>query len=114
MWTERPKWTDGLILATAVGLGLSVIVSIGREPDQPQATAPTCQEVVVIVHQGEEILAQCPQGSWIDIVDNNVVCRCGPRREPLWFEHIQPVPPAPEQHRTDRPFKFDGKQGTPI
>jgi hypothetical protein len=112
MWTERPKWTDGLIMVTSVGLALSVIVSIGHE--STPVSPPTCQEAIVLVHQGEEILAQCPQGTWIDIVDNNVVCRCGARREPLWFEHVPPVPPEQENPRTDRPFKSDGKQGTQI
>lgn len=92
MWTERPRaLTDGLLLAIAVGLTVSVIVSIERERDQRTVVSPPqCQEVVVLIHPKEEILAQCPQGSWLDIVDNNVVCRCGSRREPLLFEHEQP------------------------
>jgi hypothetical protein len=120
MWTERPRaLTDGLLLATAFGLALSMIVNIGHEPDEQSVTSlPQCQEVVVLVHQGEEILAQCPQGSWLDIVDNNVVCRCGSHREPLWFEHEQPkthiLPPTPRNTPTDPP-RFPGdKRGIPI
>src|SRR5579864_7522439 len=100
MWTERPRAiTDGLLMVTAIGLSLSLIVSIGRESEQSAPPPTQCQEVVVLIHQGEEILAQCPSGTWLDIVDNlNVVCRCGSRREPTWFERrrppIQQIPQA--------------------
>ena len=107
-------WKDGLILVTAVGLVLCMIVSIGRETEQPSVAAPQCQEVVVTIHQGEEILAQCPQGTWLDIVDNlNVVCRCSPRREPLWFErgHRPPIHRIPQ---ADPPPLPDDKRGTEI
>jgi len=114
MWTERPKmWTDGLIMATAMGLVMGLIVSIGCETERPSASHPQCQEVVVLVHQGEEILAQCPQGTWLDVVDGvNVVCRCGERRTPKWFERTPSSPPPEPQ--ADPPKLFDGKHGTEI
>lgn len=112
MWTDRPRaWTDGLLLATAVGMVLCVIVSIGRETDPVPATLPQCQEVVVIIHQDEEILATCPPGTWLDIVDNaNVVCRCGEQRTPKFFITPRQTPRKPQ---ADPPRK-DDKPGIEI
>lgn len=114
MWTERPRaLVDGLLMVTALGLVMSVIVSFGREPEQSAPPLTQCQEVVVSIHEGEEILAQCPSGTWLDIVDNlNVVCRCGQRREPLWFERRRPpIHPTPQ---TNPPPLSDDKRGTEI
>jgi len=100
-------------VATIICFLVGEVFSIGREPSEQSAvTSPQCQEVVVIVHQGEEILAQCPQGTWIDIVDNNVICRCGTRREPQWFE-CEPTPETPHTQRipSAEPPRFDDKRG---
>lgn len=119
MWTERPKvWTDGLIMATTVGLAMGLIVSIGSESDPTPAQLPSCQEVVVMVHPGEEVLAQCPQGTWLDIVDGvNVVCRCQAPREPRFFERSpgpsDVPPPIRRIPQADPPLK-DDKRGTEI
>jgi hypothetical protein len=115
MWTERPRaWIDGLILATTCGLALCVIVSIGRDVGPTPPPNPQCQEVVVDVHNGEEILAQCPPGHWLDIVDNaNVVCRCGARPDFSLFERepVRILPPPTHRIPQAEPPHFDDHKG---
>jgi len=115
MWTERPKvWTDGLVLASAVGLALSVIVSFGHDPDPVPVSLPQCQEVVVTVHDGEEILASCPPGTQLDIVSGNVVCRCPVAKEIRRIPRFFFAPPSTQQIPQADPPLQDDKRGTEI
>jgi len=106
-------WTDGLVMATLVGLLLIMIVSIGFETSSVPISIPQCQEVVVTIHQGEETLATCPAGTWLDIMDDNVVCRCSPQ------DRHQPVPkfitpPSTTQIPKATPPQRDDKGGIEI
>ena len=115
MWTERPRVLDGLIMATACGLVLGVIVSIGHDVEPVSPSLPQCQEVVVDVHNGEEILAQCPPGHWLDIVDNaNVVCRCGPHQYVEVPPPVRILPPSTHPLPPAESPRFDGKRGIDI
>ncbi len=115
MWTERPRALDGLIMVTACGLVLGVIVSIGHDVEPSSPSLPQCQEVVVDVHNGEEILARCPAGHWLDIVDNaNVVCRCGPRKETNEIPPIRILPPSTRPIPPAESPRFDDKRGIDI
>jgi hypothetical protein len=89
MWTERPRaFTDGLVVVTVVSLVMCAALGLVSHVPPKQA----CQEVVVDVESSKHILAQCPAGTWVDIVDDNVVCRCGTRREPVPVEQVPPAP----------------------
>jgi len=102
MWTERPNpLKDGLIIAAAVGLTMCAILSIRNADDAKQSSSSQCQEVVAKVEKNGSILAQCPHGTYIELFDGNVICRCGKRREPESIE-VDPSPPfllpAPNQN----------------
>jgi hypothetical protein len=97
MWTEHPRpFMDGLLMATAVGLVLSVIVSNGCRHEPAAVTSSQCQEVIVTVQKNGQVLARCPRGTRLDIVGDYVVCRCGHSREPESFD-IEHAPDPPSQ-----------------
>ena len=119
MWTERPRpLLDGLLLGTAVSLGLCSILSIWSVDTAKAASTSQCQEVVALVEPRGKILAQCPAGTYIEIVDENVVCRCGSRREPIFdFDDNPPSlipPPTQPLPNADPPVLKDDKHGIDI
>jgi len=76
MWTDQPKplW-DGTIIMIVVGLVFGTalkLASVGVQAPAPSA----CQEVVVVVERRGNVLAKCPAGTTLDIVGEDVVCRC--------------------------------------
>ena len=113
MWLKPPNsWRDGLIGATLFSLTVAAIFSITSTSDETNHRSSQCQEVVVDVEKKGNILARCPTGTYIDIVDNNVICRCGVRRtveslerEPdeLVFPPLEITPnPVPRLPRDDK------------
>jgi len=99
MWTERPvPVTDGLIIATSIGVALVAILSLWSAGDATRQPVSQCQEVVVIVERRGNVLARCPIGTYIDISDGaNVVCRCGIDRQPTSVEVEPSDPPSSEE-----------------
>ena len=82
--------TDGLVvstLAAALALAIGITTSVDRE--QPHTLQ--CQEVVINVDQRGNILAQCPVGTYIELVDSNVICRCN---KPHSIESVEELPPT--------------------
>ena len=104
MWTERPRpFIDGLGLTTIVGLVTCLIVSIVSAHDvRPDPSG--CQEVIVAVHPKQGVLARCPTGTYLEILDENVICRCS--RPPSF------VMPLDEDNDEDEPTPSEdrGKQ----
>ena len=107
MWLKRPNaLSDGILLATAIGLVLSAIVIIKGASSGEQYLVPLCQEVVVDVEKDGNILARCPAGTYIEIdTGANVLCRCpngrAPDRAPTLF--IDPMPTEPKLTEPPRP-----------
>lgn len=59
-----------------------------------------CQELIIRVDKQADVLAHCPSGTYIDIIDDHVVCRCGKRIE-LPNIIVLPDDPSPElEHNT--------------
>ena len=80
-------------LGVAATLALAGIVSIVRNPIQPTGER-TCQEVIVAVNARGSVLARCPPDTYIDILDDNVVCRCGPRPDRVTSPPTELIPKA--------------------
>jgi hypothetical protein len=101
MWTERPRplW-DGLLVATMIAIGLCSILSIWSVDAAKPAPTVKCQEVVALVEPRGHVLAQCPTGTYIEIIDENVVCRCGTRRQPTSIEVDPPEFFMPQPNQT--------------
>lgn len=113
MWIDPPHYfRDGVIAATAISLAFLAIFSATSTSDAKMPVSQ-CQEVVVDVQKKGNVLARCPSGTYIEIVDDNVVCRCGKRSyvekqevsepPPLVFPPLEITPnPEPNPQRDDR------------
>lgn len=114
MWLSRPNaLLDGILLASGFGLVLSAIVITKGTSDGQSYLMPLCQEVVATVEKKGNVLAQCPAGTYIEINDGNVICRCGTHRTPIIEEPTlmfndpmptEPPEPAPELPHDDKSF----------
>ena len=51
-----------------------------------------CQEVIVRVDLKSDIVARCPVGTYLDVLDDNVVCRCGDKTS---NQNVVPTEPEP-------------------
>lgn len=78
-----PHLVDWATLVTSIMLFCLVFYAIftSRNVDRSETTsAQKCQEVVVQIEPTGHVLAQCPTGTYIEIVDGDVICRCGVRQ----------------------------------
>ena len=106
MWYDRPRpMSDGLVGAIVGGLGLCVILSLRSAGDVKASPASECQEVVVTVERQGNVLAHCPPGTYIDILESEVVCRCG-------FSVGSENSPPPATQNPEPPPKPDDKGET--
>lgn len=113
MWSERPNaFKDGLILSTAIGLTLVTILTLRGASNEKTLFVSQCQEVVVDIEKNGNILAQCPVGTYLQIVDGNVICRCDKPRGPTDKEPSSYRDPMPTQPKIPDPFRFHDDKGT--
>lgn len=103
MWTERPRpYTDGLFTALCIsGLIVAAIAILWGKGHEKPSVESQCQEVVANVAKRGYVLAQCPPGTWVDIVnDKYVICRCG-RLDPTFSSgpdaDVSPTPDTEEE-----------------
>ena len=101
MWM-RPfdPWKDGLFAASVLSLGFLAIFTFIAD-EMPRSAK--CQETVVDIAKKGDVLARCPVGTYIELTDNYVVCRCGTHMviegeqsepAPLVFPPLEIVPNA--------------------
>ena len=107
MWTECPDpLFDGLVVAGIVGLVFSAILAAKGASDEKSLQALKCQEVVIVAEKRGNILAQCPAGTYIDVLDSDViVCRCASQNRRSSIELGIPEivePPAQADPETDQ------------
>lgn len=115
MWIKKPNaLQDGLVAASVASLVLSAILIAKGTSSAEQQIVPQCQEVVAVIEQKGDVLAQCPANTYVEIVEDNVVCRCG--RRPAAFERDRNpplvIPPPNRTIPNAEPFLLDDKSIT--
>lgn len=101
MWTERLKpFRDGLVVPSIIALVVCTILTAWSAEDAKKPSqALQCQEVVIELQEQGSVLAQCPAGTYVELEQGLVVCRCGNRPivtfDPFGVEIDPPNEPAP-------------------